>query len=95
MMDSYASFIVPVYNDEKYIERCLTSIKNQVYENWEAIIVDDGSTDESPKIIDKFEEKDSRFRIFHKNWGGYRQLGIMAFRMQKANSYSSWMEMIG
>ena len=69
-MNSTASFIVPVYNDGKYIERCLNSILSQSFENWEAIVIDDGSNDESPGIIDKFAKMDSRFIVLHKNRGG-------------------------
>ena len=51
------SIIVPVYNTEKYIERCLDSIMKQDYPNFEVILVNDGSTDESGIIIQKYKEK--------------------------------------
>lgn len=60
------SIIVPVYNTEKYLHRCLNSIINQSYENLEVILVDDGSTDSSPAICDEFAEKDSRIKVIHK-----------------------------
>lgn len=61
------SVIVPVYNTDKYLEKTLTALKNQSFENIEFIIVDDGSTDNSPDICDSFAETDSRFKIIHQN----------------------------
>lgn len=59
------SIIVPVYNSEKYLTSCLDSIKAQSYENLQIILVDDGSTDSSGKICDKFAKNDSRFIVIH------------------------------
>ena len=64
------SIILPVYNVEKYVEKCLNSIKNQDYKNFEAIIVDDGSKDKSVEIIENFIKKDDRFKLYHKENGG-------------------------
>jgi len=66
------SIIVPVYNTEKYIYDCLTSIVEQNFKNFEVIIVDDGSTDESGLICEDFIKSvnDNRFRLFHKGNGG-------------------------
>ena len=64
------SIIVPVYNVEKYIEKCLESILKQTYKNYEVIIVNDGSPDNSQKIIDKFIKKDKRFKSYKKENGG-------------------------
>lgn len=64
------SIIVPVYNVEKYVVRCLESIRNQVWTDYEVIIVDDGSTDDSGKIAEEYCKKDSRFSVFHKKNGG-------------------------
>lgn len=64
------SIIVPVYNVEKYIINCLKSIKNQTYENYEVIIVNDGSTDNSQDIINEFVKEDSRFKSYIKENGG-------------------------
>ena len=64
------SIIVPVYNVEKYIMRCLESIRNQVWSDYEVIIIDDGSTDDSGKIAEEYCQKDSRFSVFHKMNGG-------------------------
>lgn len=57
--------IVPIYNTEKYIRKCLDSILAQTYTNWEAILVDDGSTDNSRKICDEYAKKDSRITVIH------------------------------
>ena len=64
------SIIMPVYNAEKYVSEAIESVRNQSYENWELIIVDDGSTDRSPEIIDACSRKDPRIKSFHqKNQG--------------------------
>ena len=64
------SVIIPAYNIAQYIERCVMSILNQTYSNFEILIVDDGSTDETPQICDKLASYDSRVRVFHKSNGG-------------------------
>ncbi len=64
------SVIIPVYNVEAYIEECVNSVLKQSYQDWECILVDDGSTDASGKLCDAFAEKDSRIRVIHqKNQG--------------------------
>ena len=67
---SEISIIVPVYNVEKYLENCIESILNQTFKDFELILVDDGSTDNSGKICDIYEKKDSRIKVIHKNNGG-------------------------
>ena len=64
------SVVVPVYNVEKYVNRCVQSICNQTYNDLEIIIVDDGSTDSSPSICERYAYKDSRIHIIHKQNGG-------------------------
>lgn len=64
------SVIVPLYNVESYLERCLDSIISQTYKNLEIILVDDGSTDRSGMICDTFAEKDERIIVIHKQNGG-------------------------
>lgn len=79
MKNPFISIIVPVYNIEKYLPRCIESILAQTYTNLELILVDDGSTDQSGKICDTYAKKDNRVRIFHKTNGGSssaRNLGI-------------------
>ena len=70
MSNPLISVIVPVYNIEKYLERCVMSIKNQTYADLEILLVDDGSTDRSGGICDKMAEEDERIRVFHKENGG-------------------------
>jgi len=62
--------IIPVYNVEKYLNRCIESIINQTYKNLEIILVDDGSTDNSGKICDEYALKDNRIKVIHKQNGG-------------------------
>lgn len=70
MIEKKVSIVVPVYNAELYLDKCLESIKNQTYQNWEAIIVNDGSTDRSNDIIEKWCKKDDRYvHINQKNMG--------------------------
>ena len=64
------SVIVTVYNIDKYINNCLKSILNQTYKNFEVLIINDGSTDNSQKIIDKYVKKDNRFKSFIKENSG-------------------------
>ncbi len=64
------SIIIPIYNNEIYLRECLDSVLAQTLTNWEAILVDDGSTDNTGKIIDEYAEKDSRFIAIHKQNGG-------------------------
>lgn len=64
------SVIVPVYNVEKYLERCVKSIAAQTYNDLEILLIDDGSTDKSGKMCDDFQQTDSRIKVFHKQNGG-------------------------
>lgn len=70
MRNELISVIVPVYNREQYIDKCVQSILNQTYTNLEVILVDDGSTDSSSEMCDKWQEKDSRVRVVHQKNGG-------------------------
>ena len=73
------SIVIPVYNAEKYLEQCLNSIKNQTYKNFEVILVNDGSIDNSESICKVFVESDTRFRYYLKANGGAssaRNLGL-------------------
>lgn len=63
------SIIVPVYNGERYLRQCIESIINQTYSNWELLLIDDGSTDNSAKICDEYAT-DERIRVEHKEHGG-------------------------
>lgn len=77
--DFLISIVIPIYNAEKYLEECLTSIKNQTYKNFEVILVNDGSIDNSESICKAFVESDTRFRYYLKVNGGAssaRNLGL-------------------
>ena len=79
MNNPLVSIIVPVFNAEKYLERCINSIIKQTYQNIEIILVDDGSTDDSGSICEDFATKDRRFRVVHKSNEGVssaRQTGL-------------------
>jgi len=66
LQEPLISVIVPIYNVEKYLNRCIDSIINQTYRNLEIILVDDGSPDNCPKICDEYAKKDSRIIVIHK-----------------------------
>ena len=64
------SIIVPVYKVEKYIEKCIETIREQTFKNLEIILVDDGSPDRCPEVCDYYAQKDSRIKVIHKKNGG-------------------------
>ncbi len=64
------SIIIPMYNVEKYLRRCLDSVLNQTFVAWEAICIDDGSPDNSGKIAEEYANRDKRFVVVHKENGG-------------------------
>ena len=73
------SVIVPVYNTEKFLHRCIDSVLVQTYKDFELLLIDDGSKDSSGAICDEYAEKDARVRVFHKENGGVssaRNLGL-------------------
>lgn len=73
--DSLVSIIVPVYNAEKYIDNCVTSVVNQTYSKWELLLIDDGSFDSSGMICDNYSRLNSRIRVVHQ-----KNLGVSAAR---------------
>lgn len=80
MDNELISIIVPVYNVEKYIAKCLDSLVNQTYLNIEILLIDDGSTDKSLSICKKYAAVDSRIKLFSKENGGVssaRNLGLL------------------
>ena len=73
------SIIIPVYNSEKYLGECLDSVKKQTFTDFEVLLINDGSTDNSGDICDQYAKNDLRFKVFHKKNGGVssaRNLGI-------------------
>ena len=69
-MNIKISILVPVYNVEQYLPRCIESVLVQDFHYWEMILVDDGSPDKCPQICDEYAEKDNRIRVVHKPNGG-------------------------
>lgn len=73
------SFIIPVYNVEKFLGECLDSVINQTYGNWEAVLINDGSKDNSAKVCDAYAAKDKRIKVWHRENKGSlmaRRFGI-------------------
>ena len=70
MEDKMISVIIPVYNVEKYLCECIDSVLGQTYQDYEVILVDDGSTDSSGTICDKYAETNSRIKVIHRKNGG-------------------------
>lgn len=69
-MNDVISIVVPIYNVDKYLDKCIESIVNQSHANLEIILVDDGSPDNCPSICDKWAKKDDRIKVIHKENGG-------------------------
>lgn len=79
MENPLVSIIVPVYNVEKYLDRAIDSIKKQTYQNYEVLMIDDGSTDKSLMKLKKYASEDQRVKVFEKENGGVgsaRNLGL-------------------
>ena len=80
MVNTRVQIIIPVYNSGKYLRRCLDSLKAQTYDSWQAIIIDDASTDESVDILRDYSETDERFTVFRQEKTGgvakARNLGL-------------------
>lgn len=80
MSNPKISVIVPVYNVEKYLPRCIDSILKQTFTDFELLLIDDGSKDNSGNICDEYAKKDNRIKVYHKENGGVssaRNLGII------------------
>ena len=80
-MNPIFSVIVPIYNVESFLKKCVDSILCQTFNNFELILVDDGSPDRCPAICDSYAERDARVRIVHKPNGGLvsaRNAGLKA-----------------
>lgn len=79
------SVIVPVYKAEQYLERCVKSILEQTYQNFELILVDDGSPDNCPTMCDEWAEKDNRVHVIHKKNGGASSARNAGLKIAKGN----------
>lgn len=88
------SIIVPVYNTEKYIHRCVDSILNQTFTDFELLLVDDGSPDSCGSICDEYAEKDNRIRVFHQENQGQAAARNHALDWVFANSDSEYISFI-
>ena len=77
------SVIVPIYNVKRYLPRALDSIISQTFQEWEAILVDDGSTDGSSLITDEYAKSDARFKVIHKSNGGQAEARNMGMEQAK------------
>ncbi len=77
----FFSIIIPVYNVEDYLSECIRSVLTQTFNDWECILVDDGSPDNCPQLCDEYAEQDKRIKVIHKKNGGMsdaRNAGILA-----------------
>lgn len=83
--------VVPVYNVEKYLDECVESIVGQTYSNLEILLVDDGATDASGKMCDRWAEKDQRIRVIHKENGGLSDARNFGLRVAKG-AYISFID---
>lgn len=70
LMGKKVSIVLPIYNVEKYLNRCIKSILNQTYSDLEVILVDDGSPDGCPRLCDEWSKKDKRIKVVHKKNAG-------------------------
>ena len=66
----FFSILVPTYNQAQYLGEALDSVLAQTDSDWEAVIVNDGSTDSTPQVLEQYAQKDPRFKIFHQENGG-------------------------
>ena len=79
MNNDLISIIVPIYNSEAYLEKCINSIILQTYKNWELLLINDGSIDHCKEICNSYAEVDRRIKVFHKENEGVstaRNIGI-------------------
>lgn len=85
-MDSLISVVVPIYNVERYLEKCIDSIINQSFEHLEIILVNDGSTDHSLEICEKYKAQDKRIKVLDKKMADYLMLEMPELKNLWASS---------
>ena len=87
MIDNYKNFLITIniccYNSSKYIEETIQSVINQTYKNWELIIIDDGSTDNTKNLIKKYLNRNNNIFYFYKENGGYPSARNKAIKIAK------------
>ena len=83
MKNELISVIIPIYNCELFLEKCINSITTQTYKNLEIILVNDGSTDNSKKICEQYAKKESRIKVIHKKNGGAAEARNVAIKEAK------------
>ncbi len=83
MKNPAISILVPVYNVEPYLSRCIDSVLSQDFQDWEMILVDDGSPDNCPRICDEYAKKDFRIKVLHKNNEGLPAARKSGFELSK------------
>ncbi|MFR6053279.1 MAG: glycosyltransferase family 2 protein, partial [Waltera sp.] len=87
--------IVPVYNIIPYLPRCVESLRTQTYENLEILLIDDGSTDETPALCDRLATEDERIRVFHKKNGGPSSARNFGLQQAGGEYVALWTAMTG
>lgn len=94
-MNPLISVIIPIYNVEKYLARCVDSIVNQTYKNLEIILVDDGSPDRCPQMCDDYAKKDSRIKVVHKKAVDFPMPEMQEWLLQQVSISALLTAMIG
>lgn len=94
-MEPMVSIIMPVYKVEDYVAKAIESVQNQTFQDWELLIVDDGSPDESGEICDLYAWEDSRIRSSTRRTAEHRVPETWRWIMRPVNIISSWTRMTG
>ena len=94
MNNPQISVIVPVYNAEKWLRRCVDSILAQTFTDFELLLIDDGSTDGSPAICDEYAQRDSRIKVFYQKNSGVSAARNSGLDHARGEWILLWMPMI-